>query len=410
LVTSWEVEALKARLAAAADSKAFLLQGGDCAESFDDCNPESIAVKLKILLQMSVVLVHGARQPVIRVGRIAGQYAKPRSTTHESRGEVTLPTYRGDMVNRLGFTTEDRTPDPELMLRGYERAALTLNFIRALADGGFADLHHPENWNIAFAENSQYGAEYRRMVENVRDSISFMEAVTDVDFMRLRRIDFYTSHEALSLHYERTQTRQVPRREGWYNLSTHLPWIGMRTAQTDGAHVEYCRGIRNPIGIKIGPGMTDTWLAQLLDILHPDNEPGRIVLIHRLGIGEVDRVLPRLIEAVRKTGKKVLWCADPMHGNTETTPQGIKTRRFDNIIGELEKAFAVHDAMGSRLGGVHFELTGENVTECIGGSGGLSEHDLHRAYTSRVDPRLNYDQALEMAMRIARHLRGPAAV
>jgi 3-deoxy-7-phosphoheptulonate synthase len=405
LVTSWEVEGLKSNLAAAARGDAFLLQGGDCAESFEDCNSDAIAIKLKILLQMSVVLIHGTRKPVVRVGRIAGQYAKPRSSNEESQGEITLPTYRGDLVNRSGFTSEERTPDPVLMLRGYERAALTLNFIRALADGGFADLHHPENWNIRFSEGSRRAAEYAELIASVRDSISFMEAITGSQFSKLRVIDFFTSHEALALDYEMAQTREVPRRPGWYNLSTHLPWIGMRTAEVDGAHVEYCRGIRNPIGIKVGTAMTDEWLGELLDILDPEGEPGRITLIHRLGAAHVEKQLPPLVESVARRGRTVLWCCDPMHGNTETLPSGIKTRRFDNIVSELETSFDIHRELGSRLGGVHFELTGENVTECIGGSTGLGEQDLHRAYRSRVDPRLNYEQALELAMLVAGRLR-----
>lgn len=405
LVTSWEVEKLKGKLARASKGEAFLLQGGDCAEQFDDCASDRIAVKLKILLQMSVALIHGARKPVIRVGRIAGQYAKPRSAQTESRGNVTLPSYRGDLVNRLGFTTNDREPDPQLLLRAYERAALTLNFIRALADGGFADLHHPENWDVSFAAGSELAAEYEKMAEGIRDSISFMEAVAGDRFGPLERIDFYTSHEALALNYETSQTRQVPRRHGWYNLTTHMPWIGMRTAQPDGAHVEYCRGIRNPLGIKIGPGMTDAWLRELLDMLHPDDEPGRLILIHRVGAEQVSDVLPGFIETVRRAGKRVLWCCDPMHGNTEVTADGIKTRRFENILSELEQSFEIHEKMGSHLGGVHFELTGEDVTECIGGSSGLREQDLSRAYRSVVDPRLNYEQALEMALLVARRMR-----
>lgn len=405
LVTSWEVEGLKGKLGQAAQGTTFLLQGGDCAESFDDCNAASITAKLKILLQMSIVLVHGARKPVIRVGRIAGQYAKPRSSMQEVRGDVSLPSYRGDIVNRLGFTTADRTPDPALLMKGYERAALTLNFVRALADGGFADLHHPEYWDIGFAKTSKHWPDYERLVESVRDSISFMESVTGHEFSRLRGVELYTSHEALALNYERAQTRQVPRREGWYNLGTHLPWIGMRTADPAGAHVEYCRGIRNPIGIKVGPAMTAQWLTDLLEILDPDREPGRITLIHRFGAGNVEASLPALIEVVRETKHPVVWCSDPMHGNTETTADGIKTRRFENILGELESAFDVHARMGSSLSGVHFEMTGENVTECIGGSGGLCEGDLTRAYRSRVDPRLNHEQALELAMLIAARLR-----
>jgi len=406
LVTSWEVEGLKSLLGRAARGEQFLLQGGDCAESFEDCDSSQIAAKLKILLQMSLVLVHGGRKGVIRVGRIAGQYAKPRSADLESRGEVSLPSYRGDIVNRSDFTASDRTPDPTLLLRGYERAALTLNFIRALAEGGFADLHHPEYWDLSFAKDSPLADEYSRIVDSLRESVAFMEAVSGHRISETRRIDFYTSHEGLSLLYEQAQTRQVPRREGWYNLSTHMPWLGMRTAQVDGAHVEYFRGIRNPIGVKVGTGMTAEWLRELCDILDPGDEPGRLVLIHRMGAGKVESGLPPLIEAVKKAGRTVVWCCDPMHGNTETTASGYKTRRFDKILSELEDSFEVHARMGSLLGGVHFEMTGENVTECVGGARGLAEADLERAYRSRVDPRLNYEQALEMAMRIARRLRG----
>jgi len=408
LVTSWEVEALKQNLAAAARGDCFLLQGGDCAESFDDCESEKITNKLKILLQMSLVLVHGTKKQVVRVGRIAGQYAKPRSAGEETRGEESLPSYRGDLVNRSPFTSDDRIADPELLLRGYERAALTLNFIRALSEGGFADLHHPEYWDLDFAEHSKLGKEYRGIVDSIRDSLEFMEAVLEAQMGRTQRARFYTSHEGLSLYYEQAQTRQVPRRSGWYNLSTHLPWIGMRTAQIDGAHVEYFRGIENPVAIKVGPSMTPEWLTELLDVLHRENEPGRLTLIHRFGAGNVEESLPPLVEAVGRSGKDVLWVCDPMHGNTELTNLGVKTRRFDNILQELREAFAAHKKLGTRLGGVHFELTGEDVTECIGGARGLSEEDLERAYQSSVDPRLNYEQALEMSMLIARHLRNGA--
>ena len=407
LVTSWEVESLKDQLARAARGEAFLLQGGDCAESFDDCRPDAIAAKLKILMQMSLVLVHGTRRPVIRVGRLAGQYAKPRSADTETKGDVTLPSYRGDIVNREAFTESDRTPDPVLMLRGYERAALTLNFVRALADGGFADLHHPEYWDISFADGARHAGEYARIVEQIREGISFVSAVTGIDSAILRRVDFFTSHEGLALLYEQAQTRTVPRRSGHYNLSTHMPWIGMRTAQLDGAHVEFHRGIRNPLGIKIGPAMTPEWLMELLTVLDPEREPGRITLIHRMGAGKVAAHLPRLIETVKGAGRQVLWVADAMHGNTETTPQGYKTRRFDKILTEIEESFDVHEQLGSSLGGVHFEMTGEDVTECIGGARGLAEADLERAYRSRVDPRLNYEQALELALLVARHLRRP---
>ncbi|GAB4565167.1 MAG: 3-deoxy-7-phosphoheptulonate synthase class II [Haliangiales bacterium] len=406
LVTSWEIEELKAKLGRAARGEVFLLQGGDCAESFDECDSVSITGKLKVLLQMSLVLAHGARRPIVRVGRLAGQYAKPRSANIEQRGDVSLPSYRGDLVNRSGFTAEDRNPDPQLLLRGYERAALTLNFTRALADGGFADLHHPEYWDLGFVSHSGMSEEYERIVESIRDSIQFMESVGEQRLSGLSRVDFYTSHEGLMLPYEQAQTRTVPRRAGWYNLSTHLPWIGMRTAQTDSAHVEYFRGIRNPIAVKIGPGMSPEWLKELIEVLHPDDEPGRLTLIHRVGAGKVADKLPEFIDTVRSTGKTVLWTVDPMHGNTETTSRGIKTRHFDNILAEVEESFAVHERMGSILGGVHLELTGDDVTECIGGARGLSEDDLERAYRSQVDPRLNADQALEMAMLITSHLRG----
>ncbi len=405
LVTSWEVESLREQLARAARGEAFLLQGGDCAESFDDCRPDAIAAKLKILMQMSLVLVHGTRRPVIRVGRIAGQYAKPRSADTETKGGVTLPSYRGDIVNREAFTESDRTPDPVLMLRGYERAALTLNFVRALADGGFADLHHPEYWDISFADGAHHALEYRRIVDQIRESISFVTAITGMDSALLKRVDFFTSHEGLALLYEAAQTRAVPRRPGFYNLSTHMPWIGMRTAQLDGAHVEFHRGIQNPLGIKIGPAMTAEWLTELLGALDPERVPGRITLIARMGAGNVGEHLPRLVEAVKKMGRRPLWVCDPMHGNTESTPQGYKTRRFDKILAELEESFAVHESLGSSLGGVHFEMTGEDVTECVGGARGLVEADLERAYRTRVDPRLNYEQALELALLVARHLR-----
>jgi 3-deoxy-7-phosphoheptulonate synthase len=291
------------------------------------------------------------------------------------------------------------------MLRGYERAALTINFMRALVEGGFADLHHPEYWNLEFVQHSRLAVDYQKIVDAIRDSIEFMEAVLETRVSKARRADVYTSHEGLSLYYEQAQTRRVPRREGWYDLSTHLPWIGKRTAQVDGAHVEFFRGVRNPLGIKVGPDMTPQWLLELLEVLDPEDEPGRITLIHRMGVDAIEQALPPLVEAVQRAGRTVLWCCDPMHGNTETTPAGIKTRRFERIVGELEKAFALHEQIGSVLGGVHFEMTGEDVTECVGGARGLSERDLERSYRSTVDPRLNYEQALEMAMLIARNLR-----
>lgn len=406
LVTSWEVEALKSQLAEAAEGRRFVLQGGDCAENFDDCSSPIITNKLKILLQMSLLLVHGLRKPVTRVGRIAGQFAKPRSADLETRDGVTLPSYRGDLVNGPDFTEADRTPDPVRLMRGYGRAAMTLNFIRALVDCGFADLHHPENWNLEFVKHSPLADDYQRVVDSLGGSLRFMETLAGSRVDALGRVQFFTSHEGLHLHYEQAQTRQVPHRPGWYNLSTHLPWIGLRTADVDGAHVEYFRGINNPIGVKVGSGMSTEWVQALVEILNPDDEPGRLILIHRYGAGKIADGLPGLIEAVRATGKRVLWMCDPMHGNTETTSNGYKTRRFENILSELEQSFDIHAELGSHLGGVHFELTGDDVTECVGGARGLGEADLVRAYRTQVDPRLNYEQALEMAMRIVRKM-GP---
>ena len=401
IVVSWEVEALKRQIADAQRGERFLLQGGDCAESFADCDSGQIARKLKILLQMSLVLLHGMKKPVIRVGRFAGQYAKPRSTDTETKDGVTLPCYRGDLVNRPGFTTAEREPDPELLLRGYERAALTLNFVRALIDGGFADLHHPEYWDLGFVKHSPLADQYRQIASSIADSLDFFEAMSGSRVHEASRAPFYASHEALHLHYEQAQTRFIPRSERWYNLSTHLPWIGMRTADLGGAHVEYCRGISNPVGVKVGPSMDAAWVQGLCHTLNPNKEAGRLVLIHRMGAKNVDAKLPGLIESVRATGVPVLWVCDPMHGNTESTASGLKTRRFENILAELESAFRVHRAMGSYLGGVHFELTGEDVTECTGGARGLVDADLAKDYRSQVDPRLNYEQALELAMRIS---------
>jgi len=404
LVTSWEIERLKAQLAEAARGESFLLQGGDCAESFADCTSESITNKLKILLQMSLVLVHGARRRVIRVGRFAGQYAKPRSENLEERDGVILPSYRGDLINRSPFTLADRTPDPELLLRGYERAALTINFIRALIEGGFADLHHPEYWDLSWVKHSPHADEYRRRVAAIRDSLQFFESLAGSQAGEIRRVDYFTSHEGLHLLYEQAQTRRVPRRAGWYNLSTHFPWLGMRTAQLGGAHVEYFRGISNPIAVKVGSAMTPAGLVELADVLDPYREPGRLTFIHRFGHKKIADGLPPLVEAVRRAGRTVLWVCDPMHGNTEAVASGLKTRRFDHILSELQQAFDLHEELGSYLGGVHFELTGEDVTECMGGARGVTEEDLQRAYRSQVDPRLNYEQALEMALLIARRM------
>jgi 3-deoxy-7-phosphoheptulonate synthase len=402
LVTSWEIENLKHQLAEATRGHRFLLQGGDCSESFEDCESSAIASKLKILLQMSLVLVQGGKKRVIRIGRFAGQYAKPRSTDTETQKGVTLPSYRGDMINQSGFTTADRTPNPELLLRAYERSGLTINFIRSLIEGGFADLHHPEYWGLGFVANSPHAAEYMRMVESIGESLRFMETLTGSVLADINRVDFFTSHEGLHLLYEQAQTRQVPRRTGWYNLSTHFPWIGERTRSLEGAHVEYFRGIANPIGVKLGPSVTPDEALALAEALNPHNEPGRLTFIHRLGADCVEKFLPPLAEAIRRKGKDILWCCDPMHANTETTKSGIKTRRFDKILGELESSYRILKDCGTHLGGVHFELTGDNVTECIGGASGVTEADLSRDYRSTLDPRLNYEQAMEMALLLAR--------
>ncbi|HOZ05422.1 MAG TPA: 3-deoxy-7-phosphoheptulonate synthase class II [Arenimonas sp.] len=402
LVTSWEILALKKQLAEAQEGKRFLLQGGDCAESFSDCESGLISNRLKVLLQMSLVLVHGLRLPVVRVGRFAGQYAKPRSTDTETKDGIVLPSYRGDFINQPEFTEAARMPDPRRMVKGHARSAMTMNFVRALIDGGFADLHHPEYWDLDWVSHSPLSDEYHKMVEAVGNAVRFMETISGSDLNNLNRADFYTSHEALLLPYEEALTRKVPRQNGWFNLSTHFPWIGMRTADIDGAHTEYFRGIRNPIAIKIGPSVTPDQLLKLADVLNPENEAGRLTFIQRMGAAKVTEKLPPLIKAIQSEGKKVLWVCDPMHGNTESTSNGYKTRRFDNIRSELDQSFDVHAALGSRLGGVHLELTGENVTECLGGARELTETDLERAYTSTVDPRMNYEQSLEIAMLIVR--------
>lgn len=400
LVTSWEILALRDQIAEAQAGKRFLLQGGDCAENFAEVCSPLITNRLKVLLQMSLALVHGLQMPVVRIGRFAGQYAKPRSSDLETRDGVTLPSYRGDLVNDIAFTEEARVPDPNRLLEAHAYSAMTMNFVRSLVDGGFADVHHTEYWDLSWVEHSPLASEFHEITESLGKSLRFMETITGRDVGSLRRVDFYTSHEALHLHYEQAQTRQVPRQSGWFNLGTHFPWIGMRTAALDGAHVEYFRGIRNPVGIKVGPGMDREWLVALLDKLNPAREMGRIVLIHRMGEANIEQYLPRLIGAVNESGSPVLWISDPMHGNTESTGDGIKTRRFRKIMKEMELAFDIHQANNSRLGGVHLELTGENVTECTGGARDLSDEDLKRSYKSTVDPRLNYEQSLEMAMLI----------
>jgi 3-deoxy-7-phosphoheptulonate synthase len=402
LVTSWEILSLRQQIAEAQRGERFLLQGGDCAESFSDCNSEVITNRLKVLLQMSLILVHGMQLPVVRIGRFAGQYAKPRSSSDETRDGVTLPSYRGDIINSPEFTPEARIPDPGRLIRAHACSSLTMNFVRALVDGGFADLHHPEYWDLSWVEHSPLAEEFHRLSEDIGRSVRFMETISGQRAGAVKRVEFFTSHEALHLHYEQALTRKVPRQNGWFNLSTHFPWIGMRTASLNDAHVEYMRGLRNPMGIKVGPSVEPGKLVELVQHLNPERAEGRIVLIHRMGASGIEERLPRLIRGVQDADTPVLWICDPMHGNTESTADGIKTRRFRNIMKEVDLAFDIHRDNGSRLGGVHLELTGENVTECTGGARDLNDTDLRRAYKSTVDPRLNYEQALELAMLIVR--------
>ena len=405
LVTSWEVEHLKTELARAANGERFLLQGGECAESFGDCRADIITSRLKILMQMSLVLTYGLNTRVVRVGRFAGQYAKPRSSDTETRDGTTLPSYRGDIINGAAFAPEARRPDPQRMVEAYASSSLTLNLVRALTEGGFADLRHPEYWDLDFVQHSPLADEYHAIADAIGDTIDFLETVTDEEIDSVEGVTFYTSHEALLLPYEEALSRTVPHKAGVYNLGTHLPWVGKRTNQPEKAHVEYARGIENPVGLKVGPAMTPSRLKTLIRTLDPEDEPGKLMLISRLGADAIGDKLAPLIQAVQATGQSVLWICDPMHGNTEKTEDGTKTRRFDNILSELEQAMDIHAAEGSHLGGVHFELTGEDVTECIGGARGLSEADLGRAYESHVDPRLNYEQSMEMAFSIVRKHR-----
>ncbi len=409
LVTSWEIERLRALIGEAQEGKRFILQGGDCAETLADCRAELIASKLKILLQMSLVLVHGLKKPVVRIGRFAGQYAKPRSSPTETRGSETLPSYFGDLVNQAEFTAAARRPDPRMLVRAYQHAAMTLNFIRSLVDGGFADLHHPEYWDLAFFERATLSpslrAEYEAMTRNLADGLKFMEALGERAVDDLTGVEFFTSHEGLNLLYESAQTRRVPRREGFYDLTAHLPWVGDRTRALDGAHVEFFRGVRNPVAVKLGGGVVPDEAVKLAEVLNPTNEAGKLVFITRVGAGNVERVLPGLIERVQRSGRRVLWMCDPMHGNTIATASGLKTRSFDSIRSELEKTIDAHDGAGTRLGGVHFELTGEDVTECVGA--GVTEAGLSTNYASACDPRLNYQQSLELAFLLSRRMSKP---
>ncbi len=407
LVTSIEIDRLRTLIASAQRGERFLLQGGDCAETLDQCNSESVERMLALFLKMSLVLIWGGKKPVVRIGRIAGQYGKPRSNLTETFGGMTLPSYFGDLVNRPERTIAARQPNPERLISCYEHAALTLNFVRSLSGGGIVDVHPLEDWDAYPFDRPELPISQResfsKTTRDIGEALRFMEALGELRVGDLFGSEFFTSHEGFHLHYESAQTKVVSRGCGYYDLTTHLPWIGARTRMLSGAHVEFFRGIRNPIGVKIGSDATPNEVLALCHILNPDNEPGRLVLVSRMGAHRVENTLPALLDAVRRARKRVLWLCDPMHGNTETLPDGRKTRRFDAITMEMDETFEAHAACGTILGGVHLELSGDAVTECIGG--GVQVDDLSRAYATRCDPRLNHAQAFEMAHFVARKLR-----
>ncbi len=402
LVFAGEVDNLRDRLARAASGRAFLLQGGDCAETFAGATAEQIRNRIKTVLQMAVVLTYGASMPIVKMGRMAGQFAKPRSSDTETRGEVTLPAYRGDIVNGYDFTEASRRADPQRLLKGYHTAASTINLIRAFTQGGFADLREVHSWNKGFAQNPA-NQQYERMAGEIDRAIRFMEAA-GADFDELKRVEFYTGHEGLLMDYERPMTRIDSRTSTPYNTSAHFLWIGERTRELDGAHVDYFSKIRNPIGVKLGPSTTaDTALA-LIDKLDPEREPGRLTFITRMGAGKIRDALPPLLEAVKDSGATPLWVTDPMHGNGITTPTGYKTRRFDDVVDEVRGFFDAHREVGTFPGGIHVELTGDDVTECLGGSEQIDEATLATRYESLCDPRLNHMQSLELAFLVAEEL------
>jgi 3-deoxy-7-phosphoheptulonate synthase len=407
LVFAGEARNLMAGLATVAEGKAFLLQGGDCAESFAEFNANNIRDTFKVLLQMAVVLTFGAACPVVKVGRMAGQFAKPRSAPTEKIGDVELPSYRGDIVNGIDFTPEARVPDPERLAQSYNQSAATLNLLRAFAQGGFADLHKVHRWNMDFVAESAQGHRYAELADRLAETLEFMAAcgITSATTPQLRETEFYTSHEALLLPYEQALTRVDSLTGRWYDCSAHLLWIGDRTRQPDGAHIDFLRGVENPLGLKCGPSLDPDELCRLIDILNPQNLPGRLTLIARMGYDKVEAKLPGLIRAVKRHGAKVIWSCDPMHGNTVKSTSGFKTRPFDRILSEVKSFFAVHQAEGTYAGGVHFEMTGQNVTECIGGAQAITDDQLRDRYHTHCDPRLNASQALELAFLLAESLK-----
>lgn len=407
LVFAGEARNLKDRLALVEAGNAFLLQGGDCAESFKEFSTDNIRDTLRLILQMAVVLTFAGRKPVVKVGRIAGQFAKPRSSAVEQVDEVELPSYRGDIINGMGFTPEERTPDPQRLLKAYHQSSATLNLLRAFAGGGYADLYNIHRWTLGFAAENAYGAKYRDLAEKISEALAFMAAVgvTPDTHPDLSRVEIFTSHEALLLNVEAAMTRLDGATGEWFDTSAHMLWIGERTRQLDGAHVEFMKGISNPIGVKCGPTMEPDDLLPLIDALNPDNTPGRLTLIGRFGSDKVGDRLPALMAATKAEGKRVIWSIDPMHGNTLKASTGFKTRPFDRILSEVRTFIDVAEAGGVHPGGVHLEMTGQNVTECLGGAQAVTEDDLSSRYHTHCDPRLNADQALELAFLVAERLK-----
>lgn len=408
LVFAGEARNLQRSLGDVAQGKAFLLQGGDCAESFQEFSANKIRDTFRVLLQMAVVLTYSGSLPVVKVGRVAGQFAKPRSSDTETRGDVTLPSYRGDNINSIEFSEEARIPDPQRLIRAYHQASSTLNLLRAFAKGGYADLNRVHGWNLDFVADSPLKERYEQLASAIDDALRFMAAcgVTSETVPAIRQTDFYTSHEALHLNYEQAMTREDSLTGDWYDTSAHFLWIGARTHQEDHAQIEFVRGLKNPLGLKCSPTLEPDELMRLIDVLNPEDIPGRLTLIARMGADQVEEKLAPLIRKVKEEGRSVVWSCDPMHGNTFTAESGYKTRRFENILKEVQGFFAVHRAEGTHPGGVHFEMTGENVTECVGGAEEIQDEDLSSRYHTACDPRLNANQALELAFLVADELKG----
>ncbi|HVY35107.1 MAG TPA: 3-deoxy-7-phosphoheptulonate synthase class II [Caulobacteraceae bacterium] len=407
LVFAGEARKLKSLLGEVSAGRAFLLQGGDCAESFKEFAADNIRDTFRLILQMAVVLTFAGGKPVVKVGRIAGQFAKPRSSPVETQGEVTLPSYRGDNINGMDFDAEDRAPDPERLMRAYNQSASTLNLLRAFASGGYADLNNIHKWTLGFVNDSPQGARYSALTDKISETLAFMRAigVNPESYPGMRQVEFFTSHEALLLGYEQALTRVDSTTGDWYDCSAHLLWIGERTRQLDHAHIEFMRGIKNPIGLKVGPTLEPDDLLKLVDVLNPDNEPGRLTLYGRFGADKIAARLPRLLHATKRDGRAVVWATDPMHGNTLTASNGYKTRPFDRVLGEVKSFVEICRAEGVHPGGVHLEMTGQNVTECLGGARALTETDLADRYHTHCDPRLNAEQSLELAFLVAEKLK-----